>query len=74
MLLKLLQTRWENKEKMMQHIIVIVSWVTHMRKTLKGKNPYVSLENNKYALSTTFKTPVGKIESMAYDSEKYCHI
>jgi hypothetical protein len=39
MLLKLLQTQWENKEKMIQHIIVIASLVTPYEKNLvKGKN------------------------------------
>jgi hypothetical protein len=40
MLLKLLQTLWENKEKMTQHIIGIVSLLTQYEKNLvKGKNP-----------------------------------
>jgi hypothetical protein len=39
MLLKLLQTQWKNKEKMIQHIIVIASLLTLYEKNLvKGKN------------------------------------
>jgi hypothetical protein len=34
MLLKLLQTQWENKEKMIQHIIGIVSLLTRYEKNL----------------------------------------
>lgn len=36
MLLKFFQTQWENKEKMMQHIMVIVS-MTIREKPLKEK-------------------------------------
>jgi hypothetical protein len=39
MLLKLLQNPWENKEKMIQHIIVIASLLTPYEKNLvKRKN------------------------------------
>jgi hypothetical protein len=39
MLLKLLQTQWESKEKMIQHIIVIATLLTPYEKNLiKGKN------------------------------------
>ena len=60
MLLKLLQTQWKNKEKMMQHIMVIVSFNSIQ------ENPY-SLEDNKYVVYTFLETLVGKIESMTYD-------
>jgi hypothetical protein len=40
MLLKLLQTQWENKEKMILHIKIIASVLTPYEKNLiKGKNP-----------------------------------
>ena len=60
MQLKLLQTLWENKEKMIQHIMIIASvnsiW-----------NVSIELEDNKYVVYTILKTPVGKTESMTYD-------
>ena len=65
MLLKLLQTLWENKEKMIQHIMIIVSLIIHMRKTLIGKISLVNLEINKYALYTSFKNSSG--ENRKYD-------
>jgi hypothetical protein len=47
---------------MIQHIMIVVSMRTHMRKTLKkGKTSQMSLENNKYAfVYFLIKTPVGK--------------
>jgi hypothetical protein len=64
---KLLQTQWENKEKMIRHIIIISSVLTPYEKNLlKGKNPY-SLENNIYVMYTFLKTPMGKTESTTYD-------
>jgi hypothetical protein len=66
MLLKFLQTQWENKEKMIQHIIVIASFLTPYEKNLvKGKTPK-SLESNIYVMYTFLKTTVGKTESMIY--------
>jgi hypothetical protein len=39
MLLKLLQTQWENKEKMIQHIMIIASVITPCEENLvKGEN------------------------------------
>jgi hypothetical protein len=68
MLLKLLQTQWENKEKMIQHIIVIASLLTLYEKNLvKGKKPHRVLESNIYVVYTFLKTLVGKTESMTYD-------
>jgi hypothetical protein len=40
MLLKLLQTQWENKEKMIQHIIVIASLLTSYEKNLVKEKPH----------------------------------
>ena len=46
---------------MIQHIMIVVSMRTQMRKTLeKGKTSQMSLENNKYALSTSIKNPGGE--------------
>ena len=44
---------------MIQHIMSVVSMRTHMRKTLeKGKT--MTLENNTYALRTSFENPGGE--------------
>jgi hypothetical protein len=34
--------------------VIIIFLITHMRKTLKGKTSLVSLENNIYAMYTSF--------------------
>jgi hypothetical protein len=39
MLLKLLQTQWENKEKMIQHIMIIASVTPYEKNLVKGENP-----------------------------------
>jgi hypothetical protein len=38
MLLKLLQTQWENKEKMIQHMMIIASLTPYEKNLVKRKN------------------------------------
>jgi hypothetical protein len=64
---KLIQTQWENKEKMIHHIIIISSVLTPYEKNLlKGKKPIEFREQ--YICHVYFpKTPMGKTKSMTYD-------
>jgi len=55
------KTQWEKyKEKMIWHMMVIVSLITYMRKPWKDKTQLVSLEDNWYALYTSVKNPGGE--------------